>query len=59
MFQYLDGAGVEVWYLRALGRTFRYGVAFAYERAQGARLQVQGREGPAYDIAQARLRAAP
>ena len=26
---------VEVWRLRAVGRTFRYGVAFAVERAQG------------------------
>ena len=60
VFQYLDVDGVEVWYLRALGCTFRYGVAVAYECAQGARLrQVQGVEFPVYDIAQAQVRAAP
>ena len=60
MFQYLDVDGVEVWYLRAVGRTFRYGVASSYERAQGARLLPgNGRGGQVYDIAQARISATP
>ena len=38
MFQYLAVDGVEVWFIRAVTRTFRYGVVFAYERAKGVRL---------------------
>ena len=38
MFQYLGVDKAEVVRLREVGRTFRYGVAFAYERAKGARL---------------------
>ena len=53
MFQLLDVNRVEVRFLRALGRIFRYGVVFAYERTQGGRLfQGPGRDGPTYDIAQ-------
>ena len=55
MFQYLGVDGVEIWLLRAVGRTFRYGVAFAYERARGVRLtDGTGRGVPVYDISQAR-----
>ena len=39
-----------------VGRTFRYGVASAYERAQGARLVERGgRDTPVYDLSQARV----
>ena len=45
----------EVWRMRALGRSFRYGVAFACEKAQGLQyLRCSGSEARAYDIAQAR-----
>ena len=56
MFQYLGVDGVEVCLLRAVGRTFRYGVASAYERAKGIQLTERtGRAIPVYDISQARL----
>ena len=58
MFQYLGVDGVEVWFLRGVARTFRYGVAFAYERAKGRRLTEQGgRDVPVYGLPQARLTA--
>ena len=53
---YLGVNEVEVWRLRAVGRDFRYGVAFAYERAQGlGPSRRHGGEGPVYDISQAAL----
>ena len=56
MFQYLGVHSVEIWRLRVVGRTFRYGVASAYERAQGARLVERGgRDTPVYDLSQARV----
>ena len=46
---------VEIWWCRALGRTFRYGIAFAFERARGrGPLQDISGRTPVYDIAQAR-----
>ena len=48
---------VEIWLCRSLARTFRYGIAFAYEKArgQGPLVDPSGRL-PVYDIAQANLR---
>ena len=58
IFQCLGVDGVEVWLLRAVGRTFRYGVAFAYERAKGIQSKERtGRAVPVYDISQAACRA--
>ena len=48
----------EVWRLRAMARTFRYGVAFAYEKARGlGPLRNRGGTGLVYDIAQAAIQA--
>ena len=44
---------VEIWWCRALARTFRYGVASSYEKARnrGPLRDSSGRT-PVYDIAQ-------
>ena len=41
----LDPGAVEVWRMRALARTFRYGVAFAWEKAVQAPQQGEAGEG--------------
>ena len=56
IFEYLGVRSVEVWRMRALGRTFRYGVASAYEKALGISLtQDPAGRVRAYDIGQAYL----
>ena len=50
----------EVWRLRVLARSFRYGVAFAYEAALGmGPLPRRGGVGPVHDIADAALLLTP
>ena len=54
MFTSLDPHGVEVWRMRALGRTFCYGVAFAYEKALGMPSpRSRNGSGPAADLVRA------
>ena len=48
---------VELWRCRALARSFRYGVAFAYQAATGPLQGVGGDQ--VYDIAQAQLQVQP
>ena len=57
---FLGFAAVEIWIMRGVARTFRYGVAFAYEQAmcQGP-LPRRGGAGPVYDIADAALLLTP
>ena len=53
-------SAVEIWRLRAVGRSFRYGVAFAYEKALGqGPLPRRGGAGTVYDIADAALLLTP
>ena len=60
VFRFLGVDAVEIWRSRALGRTFRYGVAFAFERARGTGpLRGYDDRFPVYDIAQARLDGEP
>ena len=54
VFQFVGVYEVEIWRLRAVARTFRYGVASAYERARGIRLtRGTGDVARVYDIAHA------
>ena len=51
---------VEIWRCRALGRTFRYGVAYAYEKARGTGpLGAEGGQRLLYDISQEHLNRGP
>ena len=48
---FVDPYSVEIWRIRALGRTFRYGVASAYEKAIGP-LGVRGGQVRGHDLPQ-------
>ena len=54
LFRFVGVDQVEVWRLRAVARTFRYGVASAYEKARGIRLtRGPGGSMRVYDLARA------
>ena len=56
LFQILGIDNVEIWWLRAVAESFRYGVAFAHEKARGAgRLRHRSGAGEVYDLAEAML----
>ena len=60
LIQFLGLTAVEAWRLRAIGRSYRYGVAISYERAMGlGPMPRRGGAGQVHDIADAALVLGP